>query len=60
MAKKLIFHDINVVTCEGCNHIEPIEMHVHGYCRHPRVKMAQVINEKKRCIWRQDGEKGNI
>ena len=58
MAKQLTVQpEIPEVKCSGCTFIQPYEdFKGHGFCAHRAVKMVQIIETPKQCIWKQHGE----
>jgi len=57
MAKQLTVQStIPEVTCVDCTFIEPYkDFKGHGFCAHRAVKMIQIIDSIKQCIWKEHG-----
>lgn len=56
MANKQKLKPIEYVTCTGCIFIQPYEeFRGHGFCSHRAVKMIQVIETTKQCVWKENG-----
>jgi hypothetical protein len=46
--------EFEYVTCQGCIFIHPYnDVNGHGFCKENHVKMVQVINADKPCIWKK-------
>ncbi len=51
---KKIRYEYEYVDCVGCKFIRPYnDFKGHGYCAEPHVKMIQVIETRKPCVWKQ-------